>query len=81
MDDSIVAEIIRLEDTSATDFSSKAIVGRYLFRVSADGRVTRYDPGLYSNEVIQGWIGQTGELVTAVKLGSMQQVSIRRLPF
>ncbi len=79
-DDSILAEIIRRADTGASDPLSEAVIERYLLRIDPNGRITHYDPDLYPNEVIQGWIGQTGELVTAVKEG-MQQVSIRKLPF
>jgi hypothetical protein len=82
IDDSILAEIIRYADTGASDSPNEALIERYLLRIDPSGRVTHCDPGLYSNEAILGWIGQTEELVTVGDTGTrQQQVGIRKLPF
>jgi hypothetical protein len=81
IDDSILAEIIRFADMGAPDSLSEAVTERYLLRIDSGGRLTRYDPGLYSNEAILGWIGQREELVSAGDTGTRQQIGIRNLPF
>lgn len=81
MDDSILAEIIRFAGPGAPVPSGEAVTERYLVRVEPGGRLTHYAPGLYSNEAILGWIGQTRELVTAGDTGTRQQIGIRTLPF
>jgi hypothetical protein len=81
VDDSILAEIIRHADTGAADPLDRTIIERYLLKLDPGGGITRCELSLYSNEIIQGWIGQTGELVTIVREGRMQQISFRRFPF
>jgi len=81
VDDSILAEIIRHPDTGSADSLNRSMIERYLFRVDPSGRITRFKPVFYSDEVIQGWIGQSRELITTIKGERMQQISIHMLPF
>ena len=76
VDDSILTEIIKYADSP-----NRTAVDRYLLRINPNGSVKRHELALYSNEVIRGWMGQTGELVTVVKEGRMQQITIRWFPF
>jgi len=78
VDDSILAEIIRYQDTGEADSLNRTMIERYLLRIDPNGRVTSYDPAFYYDEVIQGWIGQTRELITVIDGGRIQQI---RLPF
>lgn len=80
IDDSILAEIIRHEDSGDADSPNQTVAERRLFRIDPNGRVSPCNLSLYSNEVILGWMGQTGELVTGAREGKMQQITLRRLP-
>jgi hypothetical protein len=76
VDDSILVEILRYPDGGAANAAT--IVDRYLLRVDLDGRVTRYRPTFPLDEVIQGWVGRTQDLVTLVP-GRQPVMRIHRL--
>ncbi len=80
VDDSVVAEIISYPDSRASNSLNEA-KDRYLLRLSLDGRVTRYNPAVYPNEVIYGWMGQKRELVTLLRGSGLQEINIHKLPF
>jgi hypothetical protein len=77
-DDSILAEILRYSDAGATNSTNGAIVDRYLLRVDLGGRVTRCELPIPLDEIIQGWMGQTRDLVTLVR-GKQPVIKIQRL--
>jgi len=64
VDDSILAEILRYPDAGTADATE--IADRYLLKIDLDGKVTRYQPSFTLEERIQGWSGQTRDLVTLV---------------
>ena len=78
VDDSILAEIVRYPDTGAADSINGTIIDRYFLRVDLNARVTRYEPSFPIDEVIQGWTGQTRDLVTLVR-GKQPVIRTHRL--
>jgi hypothetical protein len=80
MDDSILAEIVKYAETGTADSTNGTIIDRYLLRVSLAGKVTRCELSLLPNEDIQGWMGQTRDLVTLVR-GSQPAIRVYRLSF
>ncbi len=64
VDDSMLAEILRYSDTARAETTT--ILDRYFLKIDLGGRVTRYQPSFPLEEVIQGWVGQTRDLVTLV---------------
>jgi hypothetical protein len=78
VNDSILAEIVRYPDAGTADSINEKIVARYLLRVDLNGIVTRCELSFPPDEIIQGWMGQTRDLVTLVR-GKQGTIRIHRL--
>jgi hypothetical protein len=77
VDDSMLAEIVVYPNAGVAESINGTIAYRYFLRVAPDGSVIRCESSIPIDEAIQGWMGETRDLVTLVRAVSAKQPIIR----